>query len=234
MADDDGLLDRLKREAFGKLADDAKVENVGSGTSLTSRMSVDLVAYADGNELNQMAWTENPALIMQLFTPIFQRSPICPGRDKTQCCQSGPGEACFPNWQAREDPEWYALEINKYLSQVNRRLQSVTPITAALAADEAFELGCLFTEALIKFRWDRFAKGGLASTKGGKQGGEHKKSQLRRQFSPKDTFDAVNALVNDGVGRMRAYSLVGKDQGTSAATIRKEYGLYRKMIATRG
>ena len=234
MADDENRFDRLKREAFGKNADEAKVENVGSGISQTSRISLDLLAYANEKDLTQPAWTETPAMIAQLFTPIFQRTRICPGRDKAQCCQAGPGQACFPNWQAREDPEWYAFQINKYLSLVNQRLKAVTPVTASLAADEAFELGCLFTEALIKFRWDRFAKGGRASTKGGKRGGDHRKSQLRRQFSPKDTFDAVNALANEGVGRMSAYSLVGESQGTSGATIRKEYGLYKKMIATRG
>lgn len=173
-------------------------------------------------------------MIERLFIPIFRCSHECPGRDKTQCCRAEPGEACSPNWQEREDPEWYALEINKYLSLVRQRLESVTPITAALAADEAFELGCLFTEALIKFRWDRSAKAGFASIRGGQQGGNHKKSQLRRQFSPKDTFDAVNALTSEGIGRMSAYSRVGRDQGASTATIRKEYGRYKKMIATRG
>ena len=234
MADDEDRFDRLKKETFGKHADEAKVENAGSGLSETSQISVALVAHADGKDLTQPKWTENPAMIEHLFTPIFERSRLCPGRDKPQCCLAGPREACFPNWQAREDPEWYALEINKYLSLVNQRLESVTPITAALAADEAFELGCLFTEALNKFQWDRFAKGGLASTKGGQQGGNYKKSQLRLQCSPENTFDAVNALVDEGVGWMRAYSLVGKDQGASLATIRKEYGTYKKMIATRG
>lgn len=223
MADEDDLLDRLKKEAFGKFADDVKVEEVGSGISQTTTFTVNLAKCVDGRDLKQPAWSENQALIEKLFTPIFQRSRTCPGRDKTHCCQAEPGAPCWPKWKEREDPEWYALQINKYLSLVNQRLNSVTPVTAALAADEAFELGCLFTEALIKFRWDRFAKGGLASSEGGERGGKHKKSQLRRQFSPKDTFDAVNALAaNKDVGWMRAYLLVGKEQGASKHTIRKE------------
>ena len=234
MADEEDRLDRLKRGAFGRLADEAKVTSVGSGLSQTTSIAVDLVTHADGRELKQPAWSETPAMIEQLFTPIFQRTGICPGRDQPQCCQASPGKACFPNWQAREDPEWYALEINKCLVMVNQRLKSVTPIGAALAADEAFELGCLFTEALLKFRWDRFAKSGLGSTRGGKRGGDQKKSQLRRQFTPLSTFDAVNALVAKGVGQMQAYLLVGKGQGASAATIRKEYGNYKKMLAPRG
>ena len=228
MADDDGPLDRLKREAFGKLADVAKDENVGSGISLTSRMSVDLVAYADGNELNQMAWTENPALIAQLFTPIFQRSRICPGRDKAQCCQAGPGDACFPNWQAREDPEWYALQINKYLSQVNRRLQSVTPITAALAADEAFELGCLLTEALIKFQWDAHAKRGKGTLESAAEGGRSRREANPNRLSVVETVNAVDALIANGVRKMAAYSIVAQQQHVEIRTIRKEYKLHKK------
>lgn len=234
MDDDDDRYDRLKREAFGKLADRAKEESVGSGISKTTRFSVDRVSFAAVSDLEKPAWSQNREMIDRLFTPIFRRSHECPGRDKPQCCRAEPDEACSPNWREREDPEWYALEINRYLSLVNQRLESVTPITAALAADEAFELGFLFSEALIKFRWDRFAKGGFASTKGGKRGGDQKKSQLRRKFSSKDTYDGVNELVARGELKMNAYSLIGESQGASLETIRKEYRAYKKLMGPRG
>ena len=228
MADDENRFDRLKREAFGKHADEAKVENVGSGISQTSRISLDLVAYANEKDLTQPAWTETPAMIAQLFTPIFQRSRICPGRDKAQCCQAGPGEACFPNWQAREDPEWYALQIDSYLTLVNQRLQSATPISAALAADEAFELGSLFTEALIKFQWDAHAKRGKGTLDSAAEGGRRRRDANPNRLSASETITAVDALIAQGSSKMAAYSIVAEQQHVEIRTIRKEYKLHKK------
>lgn len=227
MADKGDSIDRLKGEFFGELADQAKSDIVGSGISQTSRVSIELARHVEKKAMRP-AWTENPEMVMQLFTPIFERSHICPGRGKTQCCQAGPGDACFPNWQAREDPEWYALEINKYLSLVNQRLTAVTPVAASLAADEAFELGCLFTEALIKFQWDTHAKRGKGTLDSAREGGNAKRGANPKRLNGEATAAAVDELLNGGIAKMVAYSLVGETQGVSEQTIGKEYRALKK------
>ena len=228
MADEENLPTELIQDLIVVCVGEAKAEVIGSGISQTTKVSADLKPQLFGLVLAQQPWTENPAMIAQLFTPIFQRSPICPGRDKTQCCQARPGDACFPNWQAREDPEWYALEINKYLSQVNQRLGSVTPITAALAADEAFELGCLFTEALIKFQWDTHAKRGKGTLDSAAEGGRSRREANPNRLSVEETVAAVDVLIAKGVRKMAAYSIVAEQQYVEIRTIRKEYKLHKK------
>ena len=95
MADEDGFLDRLKREAFGKLADNAKVENVGSGISQTTKITVGLAKYVDGGDLKQPAWSENRIMIEQLYTPIFQRSRTCPRARQDSVLPSRAGRGLF-------------------------------------------------------------------------------------------------------------------------------------------
>ena len=135
MADKDDLIQQAKPEAFGEHADKAIIQQVGSGISETQRISLDLLA--NPALLNKMPapWTENRAMIVKLFEKVLQHSHICPGAAQPQCCGVGPDQHCSPNWQIREDLEWYALEINKYLGLVDWRLSYVTPTTAALAAD---------------------------------------------------------------------------------------------------
>ena len=228
MDDDDDRYDRLKREAFGEFADQAKEESVGSGISKTTRFSVDRVSLAAVRDFKQPAWSQNREMIERRFTAIFRRSHECPGRDKPQCCRAEPCEACSPNWHEREDPEWYALEINRYLSMVNQRLKSVAPITAALAADEAFELGCLFTEALIKFDWDTHAKRGKSTLHNAIEGGDAKRNANPKRGSIDETVAAVDALISNGSGRMAAYSVIAEQQGIALGTVAKEYQRHRK------
>lgn len=222
--DDD--ISELASEAFGGNTSQAKVTVVGDGISEATRISFDLLA--DPNQLDaiETPWSTNRSMIVGLFTSIFHRSRQCPGRAKPQCCQAEGERACFPNWKEREDPEWYAQEINSYLSMVENRLRLVTPTTAALAADEAFELGCLFTEALIKFRWDKHAKSGKKSGVGASRGGKAR----RRRPNVESTVAAVEMIIDSGKSKTRAYAIVAKQQGVSAQTIGNEYRLAKKQV----
>lgn len=198
---------------------------VGSGISLTKRASLDLLSGRDILEAVLPPWAENRALIVELFTPIFQRSNQCPGQDKPQCCHAVGDQLCCPSWVEREDPEWYALEINTYLTIVERRLADVNPTTAALAADEAFELGCLFTEALIKFRWDKNAKRGAKTIASARDGGF-----ARRKRAMTDVIvAAVDDLLQRGKSKADAYRAIGKQQAVSAQTIAKAYRRAKKQ-----
>lgn len=217
-----------KREAFGDKADLASVNTVGSGVSESTRMSLNLFHDPGLLEGLPTPWTENRDMIMRLFGPIFERSPQCPGRERAQCCQANQGQACFPNWREREDPEWYALKINSYLSVVNARIVQEGPLVAAVAADEAFELGCLFIEALIKFRWDSDAQRGAKIAVGAKLGGEMRRDANRNRWTPEETITAVEQLLANGIKPMAAYKTVADRQGVSEQTIRKEYRVTKK------
>lgn len=223
MRKNDDQLHRIKREAFGKMADRAEIRVVGSGVSAVKRVALNL--EEDPAHFFQRAspWTENRNMIVTLFADTFQRSLQCPGRGKPECCQAAANIACFPNWREREDPEWYALEINKYLGLVDGRLKAITPVTAALAVDEAFELGCLLTEALIKFKWDRDAKRGQKTIESAREGGQMRRAANRKRKSTLETVEAVDRLLREGASKKTAYGTVAEQQGLSDQTIAKEY-----------
>ena len=221
--------------SYGNLAvleDDpspGEVTVVGSGISETKRVSW---SVADGrNRLDAMLppWVENREMIVSLFTPAFERSFCCPGRQSEQCCQANDGDACFPKWREREDPEWYACAISTLLTQVNGRVLEQGTLVPALAANEAFELGCLFTEALIKFRWDKHAKRGLSTLNSAKSGGKAKKSANLARRSAAGTVQAVDALVSTGSSLTSAYRKVAKQQFVTEQTIAKEYRVAKKQ-----
>ena len=228
MADEENLPTKLIEEPMAAYVGETRIEITGSGISETKKVSAKLAPQLFSVWLTQQPWRENREMIEQLFTPIYQRSGACPGRDKGQCCQVKPGEVCSPNWLEREDPEWYAREINRYLSLVNQRLKSATPITAALAADEAFELGSLFTEALIKFQWDAHAKRGKGTLDSAAEGGRRRRGANSCRFSVEETVAAVDALIAQGSPKMAAYSIVAEQQRVDARTIGKEYKRHKK------
>ena len=229
MPENDTPIERAKREAFGAKAHQAFVEQVGSGISETTRIS--LIILHDLERLKHMPapWTENRDMIVALFTPIFERSWQCPGRDHARCCHAEGDQACFPKWREREDPEWYAQAINILLSQVNVRITQEGPLVPALAADEGFELGCLLTEALIKFRWDEHAKRGAKVAGGSQLGGEMRREANRARLTRAGTVEAVDALLAVGMRPMQAYRRVASDQGVGEQTIRKEYTATKKV-----
>ena len=228
-------IERAKREMFGEKVEFARDEVIGSGISETTRIALDAFhafhPFDDGERVIEMTtpWVENRAMIVRLFGPVFARRAKCPGRDRPQCCRAEQRQACYPNWQAREDPEWYAQQINVYLSQVEDRLRDVTPVTALLAADEAFELGCLVTEARIKFRWDESAKRGAKSDAGSRLGGSKRRDANKLRKSPEETISAVDALLDQGRQKKAAYGEVAAQQGVSIETIRKEYKAVKKQ-----
>lgn len=226
MADDIVRIEQAMSAQFGDKLEKANVEVIGSGVSQTTRVSLDLLANPELLGAMPAAWLANRAMIVRLFTPIYERSFQCPGRENQQCCQAVSGQLCFPNWREREDAEWYAQEINTYLSLVDLRLRDATPITSALAADEAFELGCLFTEALIKFRWDKHAKRGKHTLESAGQGG----LQRRKRPNAEATVYAVDQLLGQGKSITRAYALVAKAQGVTDQTIAKEYRRAKKLV----
>jgi hypothetical protein len=234
MADDDDVIGQMKREAFGKLADRGETRITGSGVSKTETTSID--ALADPSLVNSITspWTDNRAMITGMFGQIFNQSLQCPGHGTPQCCAAPAGMICYPHWTEREAPEWYAREINKYLTLVDQRLRDVTSITAGLAADEAFELGCLFTEALIKFRWDRLAKQGQKSADGAQLGGNIRRSGNRKRLSVEETVAAVDGHLNDGATKTRAYGRVARQQGVSEQSIAKEYRGAKKKSGRSG
>ena len=209
-------------------ADLAEMTVVGSGISETKRVSA-VYHGPRGHEGTPPAWIENRDMVVELFTPIFQRSLQCPGRDQAQCCQEADGQACSPNWREREDLEWYAQNINMLLTQVNSRIEETAGCSAALAADEAFELGCLFTEALNKIRWDNDAKRGAKTLDSARSGGKARKSANAHRRSVAVTFAAVEALLLSGMGLTAAYRKVAKQQRVTDQTIAKEYGVAKKQ-----
>ena len=228
MADEENLPTKLIEELMAAHLGEARTEIAGSGISETRKVSADLAPRLFSARLAQQPWRENREMIEQLFTPIFQRSWACPGHDKVQCCQAQPGEACCPNWLEREDPEWYAREINSYLSLVNQRVKSGTQASAALAADEAFELGCLFTEALIKFQWDAHAKRGKGTLESATEGGKNRRHANPYRLSAEETVAAVDDLLASGMAKMAAYSTVAEQQQVGLGTIRKEHNRLKK------
>ena len=220
---DDAMIKRANRDPLDDAVDLASCKVVGSGISKTTRVALNLADHPGPHTQPRAPWSENRDMIVSLFTPTFERSHLCPGRDNPRCCQSSSNGQCCPTWVEREDPEWYALEINKYLSIVNGRLRQNTPVTAALAADEGFELGCLLTEALIKFRWDDHAQRGEQVVAGAKRGGDMRREANQRRRSVEATVAAVDALLEQGAAKKTAYSLVAVQQGVSDQTIAKEF-----------
>lgn len=229
MPDNDDPIERIKRDVFGDKADLAEVSVTGSGISETRSISLNVLHDLERLERTPAPWTENRDMIVALLTPIFERSWQCPGRSDARCCQAEGDGACFPNWREREDSEWYAQAINLLLSQVNARIAQEDPLVPALAADEAFELGCLFTEALIKFRWDDHAKRGQKTVASAKLGGDTKRNANHARRSPTETVAAVDALLTAGVKAMQAYRRVASAQGVGEQTIRKEYVAAKKV-----
>ena len=112
---DDDMIERVKRDAFGDKADLANSKVVGSGISETARISVKALDAPELLADMPQPWAENREMIKSLFTPFFDRSFHCPGRDRPQCCQSADRQNCVPQWREREDPEGYAREIDTYL-----------------------------------------------------------------------------------------------------------------------
>lgn len=231
MADEENLPTKLIEEPMAAHLGEARTKIAGSGISETRKVSADLAPRLFSARLAQQPWRENRDMIEQLFTPIFQRSWACPGRGKVQCCQAQPGEACCPNWLEREDPEWYAREINSYLSLVNQRVKSGTPASAALAADEAFELGCLFTEALIKFQWDAHAKRGKGTLESATEGGQSRRHANPYRLSAEETVAAIDDLIASGMGKGAAYGIVAEQQHVESRTVGKEYNRLKKSVA---
>ena len=226
MGDDVLRNEQAEAAQFGNHAENARAEVVGSGISQATRISFDLLSNPELLGTLPPPWVANRAMIVKLFTPIYERSFQCPGRTRQQCCQSVSGQSCRPNWREREDAEWYAQAINTNLSMIDQRLQSVTSITADVAADEAFELGCLFTEALIKFRWDRHAKRGKLTVESASLGGQGRRKRPNTEM----TVHAVDALIAQGKSPTRAYAAVGAQQGVTEQTIRKEYRAAKKLV----
>lgn len=240
MTSDDDRTSRAKRKAFGEKADLAMVKVVGSGISETTNLSLNIINDRDSIECPPAPWTENREMIIERFNPIFERSRQCPGRASAQCCKQRDGEGwrpkpgchleqgCRPKWREREDPEWYAREIVMLLSQVDRRIEQRGPTAPAMAADEVFELGCLFNEALNKFRWDRHAKRGAKIMSSAKRGGRMRRAAKRGRRSVTETVADVDARIKKGAGLMKAYREVARQQGVTDQTIRKEYNRQKR------
>ena len=207
----------------------AKATFLGSGISETKRVKLDPTDNPDLLAAFAEPWAENQQMIRDLFTPILERSFLCPGAECAQCCQANDGEACAPNWQEREDPEWYAREINQYFTLVNDRVAQPSHLTRAVTADEAFELGCLFTEALIKFRWDKRAKRGEKGAQGSRLGGEMRRHSNPSRLSREDTIAQVNTLLLQGHPKEAAYAMAAEQQKVSAQTVAKEYQGAKKV-----
>ncbi len=220
-------VEALKADAFGEAAHLAKVATTGSTISETTRMSVPLL---NPEMLRNMApaWSEYRNMIEQLIKQDLEQSWKCPGRDDLRCCQATPNQMCFPKWVEREDPEWYARAIHLGLSLVNDRIRQSGPAVTALVADDAFELGCLFTEALIKFAWDKHAKRGLTVLQGARDGGKGLRAANPLRQSTEATVAAVDQRLADGHSKKAAYGLVASQQGMSDQTIRKEYRRAKK------
>jgi hypothetical protein len=227
MTDEDRIA-RAKRAAFGDKADLATAVVEGSGISETVRVSLDLRADPELLDRLPLPWTENRDLIVKQFQKSFESSFKCPGRDRDQCCRAEPGEPCSPTWRPHEDAEWYAQKINMYLSQVNRRIWEEGPLVSALAADEAFELGCLFTEARDKFLWGDHAEAGKGSSDGGKKGVKRRLEGFIHRESDQATATAVDALLARGMRKKAAYHEVARRQHQRPDTVRKRYERFKR------
>lgn len=221
------LVEHAKIGAFGDKADLARHRTVGSTISETTKISLDVLLNPDLIANMPLPWTENREMIVGAFTEIFHRSYICPGTDKPHCCSAATGKTCFPQWKEREDPEWYAKKISLLLSQVNGRIQQKGELVPALVADEAFELGCLFTEAVIKFNWDEHAKRGLKTVESAREGGEKRRIN-RPHFN--EIVAEVDALVARGTPKMAAYRSVAGRYGVSWETIRSDVRAAKKSV----
>jgi len=127
-----------------------------------------------------------------------------------------------------EDPEWYAQEINTYLSILNARTVAGSTHNPRSVADDAFELGCLVTEALIKFQWDRHAKRGLLTVDSAAKGGRARRDANPGRCTAEETVTAVDQLLATGMPVMAAYRAVAKAQRVGAQTIGKEYRRQKK------
>lgn len=223
MTDEEDLAKGFLLAAFGDTFKDPDEKVVGSGISETTRISIRGVEAVARLTNPPPPWSENRQMVVELFSPIFDRSHQCPGREMPQCCQAGTGQSCFPNWREREDSEWYAQQINIYLSRVNGRIGQRGQFATGLTADEAFELGCLFTEARLKFQWDVHAKRGETIAKAAKSGGDSRRSSNPARRSTEETARAVEALLGQGIAPMNAYRRIAKSQGIKPDTVRKEY-----------
>lgn len=227
---DEEQIARAKRDGFGDKADLVKTKVVGSGISETTTVSLNLIDHPELLDRMPAPWTENPDMVVRLFDPVLKSSYKCPGSDRAQCCHVVAEQACtLPNWREREDPEWYAQRLNMYLSQVNRRIRDGGQLASALVADEAFELGQLFTEALNKFRWDAHAQSGKASSEGGKKGVERRIQGFLWRESDEATVAAVDALLAKGMQKKAAYSKEADRQQLKPDTIRKRYSQFKKI-----
>lgn len=225
----DAETEHVKLGGFGQPGEPTRKEIVGSGISKTTRHVQEWNFYDEPELLNEMPapWSENRAMIISQFGPVFARLTQCPGRQRPQCCHAQPGHHCFPNWRVREDAEWYAQMISTYLFQLDARLRDVTPVNAALAADDAFELGSLVAEAFIKFRWDKHAKWGANRDAGSRRGGENRKS-IKRE-SPESNAAEIDALLVANMSKKAAYGLLAEKQGVTVQTISKEYKMTKKV-----
>lgn len=227
--DEAAAIDGMAQEMFGRKSHLATIKTTGSGISETKTMSAPLLAvYEDlQNERQSLElsapWSETRAMIVKLMGPILDCVRKCPGLYSEKCCHAEPGRSCFPKWREREDPEWYALKIHQSLGQVDVRIAGEGKLVPALAADEAFELGCLYQEALIKFRWDKAVKVGEKVIGGGKAAGDCRRFANSKRLSREETTAAVDALLAQGKTKMVAYGLVADQQGVTAQTIGKEY-----------
>lgn len=222
-------IERLKRAVFGDKAELARVETIGSGVSEFTRITLPVLAAPElVNRPTPPPWAEYCAMIARQIEPILGQARTCPGMMHPACCHAEPGRACFPNWREHEDPPWYALQINILLSLVNQRIAGRSTLAPGLAAENAFELGCLYIEASIKFRWDEHAKRGEKVVTGARRGGDEQRSARLGRLTTEQTVAAVKALLAVGTRRMAAYSIVAEQQGVTLQTIAKEFQRHQK------
>lgn len=191
----------MAQEMFGEKAHLATMKTTGSGTSETTTISAPLAAVFEDYENTNIylrssePWAENRAMIVKLMGPILDRARTCPGLNSEQCCHAEAGRSCFPRWREKGDPEWYALQIHRLVSNVDARIAAEGKLVPALAADEAFELGCLFQEALISFRWDKAAKVGEKVIGGGRAAGNDRRFARDKRLGYEETIAAVDAYL---------------------------------------
>lgn len=227
--DEAAAIGAMAQEMFGEKAHLAAMKTTGSGISETKTMSAPLLAVyeelQDGKRSLELSdpWSENRAMIVKLMRPILGRARKCPGLHSEQCCHAETDRSCFPRWREREDPEWYALQIHQLVNLVDARIAAEGKLVPALAADEAFELGCLFQEALTKFRWDKAVNVGEKVIRGGKTAGDARRFDNPDRIGHDETIAAVDTFLEQGVRKMEAYQRVADQQGVSLQTIRKEY-----------
>jgi hypothetical protein len=220
----DQEIEQAKREVFGDRAGFATTQVVGSGISQVTRISLS-IEPANAKLIGEMAlpWTENRDMIQRVFGPLLERSRRCPGRDQPQCCRAKANQMCAPNWREGEDLEWYAQQINVYLTRLNNKILQQGDLAPAMAADEAFELGRLFTEALNKKHPN--ITSGVKVTAGGLKGAAIRKAQKLLRKAPEDTVRAIDKLflADRRLKKSEAYRREAKEQGVNEQTIRKEY-----------